>query len=138
MKMFHQFSWGYWFATAVLLTAGLTYWPTAISLVIVLNIVQLVHVLAAAKQFTAFPVQVRAFYLGLLLLGTIPGLQFIHWVQFIGTWAMVIFNYCPLARFLSLMPWNRKVPFSTSLVMATIFTPPVKGSILKKRPSHAS
>ena len=135
MKMFYQFSWGYWLVTVVLLTLGLTYWTPAISLAILLNIIQFVHVLAAAKKFSAFPVQVRVSYLGLLLLGTIPGLQFIHLVQFTGTWAMVLFDYCPLARFLSLMPWNRRIPLSTPLVMATIFTPPVKGNILQGLPA---
>jgi len=135
MKMFYQFSLGYWLVTTVLLTLGLAYWPAAISLAILLNIIQFLHVLVAAKQFSAFPVQVRISYLGLLLLGTIPGLQFIHWIQFAGTWAMVLFNYCPLARFLSLMPWNRRIPLSTPLVMATIFTPPVKGNILQGLPA---
>jgi hypothetical protein len=82
------------------------------------------------RRLAAFPVQVRLGYLLLLALGTVPYLGFIHWIQLAGTTAVVTVNYCPLARFLSLMPWNRKRPLTAALVWHTVVLPPVAGSVL--------
>lgn len=49
---------------------------------------------------------------------------------------MVTMSYCPLARFLSLMPWNRQEPFTLTLLRRTVFTAPVKGSILQGLPAE--
>jgi hypothetical protein len=48
-----------------------------------------------------------------------------------GTTVRVAFDYCLLARTLSLMPWNRRQPLTLALVWRTYATPPVKGSILQ-------
>jgi hypothetical protein len=45
--------------------------------------------------------------------------------------ALVVFGYCIMARFLSLMPWNRSVPFTMKLLARTFLTAPVIG-----RPDH--
>jgi len=74
---------------------------------------------AREGELAAFPVQVRAAYLALLVAGLYPPLGFIHWVQLVGTWAMVLVGYCPLARALSLLPWNRSQPLSAALVRRT-------------------
>jgi hypothetical protein len=52
-------------------------------------------------------------------------------VQLVGTWAMVLVGYCPLARALSLLPWNRRQPLSADLVRRTFLSPPVRGSIVE-------
>jgi hypothetical protein len=128
---FNDVKWWYWLATAILLAAYLV--PggrAAIFAAIALTAGQLVHFAARERDLAAFPVQVRAAYLGLLAAGLYPPLAFIHWIQLVGTWAMVLVGYCPLARALSLLPWNRRQPLSVTLVRRTFLSAPVRGSIV--------
>lgn len=54
-----------------------------------------------------------------LLLGQWPPLTFVYRIQLAGTTAMGCFDYCPLARILLLMPWNRTGPLTLPLVRRT-------------------
>jgi hypothetical protein len=60
-----------------------------------------------------------------------PPLSFIHWIQLVGTTAVVTVGYCPLARIMVLMPWNRSRPLTVALAWNTIISPPVADSILE-------
>jgi hypothetical protein len=122
--------WWYWLVTAILVVAYVAGSNAAIVAAIALSAVQLVHFAAREGELAAFPVQVRAAYLVLLVAGLYPPLGFIHWVQLVGTWAMVLVGYCPLARALSLLPWNRSQPLSAALVRRTFVSAPVSGSIV--------
>ncbi|MGD8673935.1 MAG: hypothetical protein PVH86_11475, partial [Thiogranum sp.] len=73
--------WWYWLATDLLLVAGLAGWRWGMLPVIGLTLVQVVHYLARERRVTAFPVQVRAGYLLLLVAGLFQPLAFIHWIQ---------------------------------------------------------
>ena len=127
----NDIKWWYWLLTAVLLAAYLVVGlRAAIFAAIALTAVQLVHFAARERELAAFPVQVRAAYLGLLTIGLYPPLVFVHWIQLLGTWAMVLVGYCPLARMMSLLPWNRRQPLSAALVRRTFLSPPVRGSIV--------
>ena len=75
--------------------------------------------------------RVRVGFLGLLIVGQIPYLGWVNWVQMAGITALLTIGYCPLARILSLMPWNRTRPMSWNLFATAIFSPPVEGSILR-------
>ena len=130
MSRFKEMDWWYWLVTDGLLIGSLADWRWGAWPVITLTVIQAVHYLRRERRFEAFPVQVRLGYLLLLVLGTIPPLGFIHWVQLAGTTAVVTVGYCPLARILALMPWNRSRPLSAVLVWNTIISPPVAGSIL--------
>jgi hypothetical protein len=55
-------------------------------------------------RFSAFPVQVRLAYTGLLLVSLWGPMNWLFWVPAIGTIAQVLFGYCTLARCLSLRP----------------------------------
>jgi hypothetical protein len=127
-------SWQYWFVTACLLTAGLAGYPTAFLLAIGLTVIQLVHFTLREGSVAAFPVQVRFWYLVLLLVALPQPLQPIYWIPMIGTWAQVIFGYCTMARCVSLLPWNRREPLSVDLVSRTFLSPPVPGNILQGLP----
>ncbi len=122
-------AWWYW-AAMVLALAGKAPWPPAQLAAVGLGLVQSVHFYARAGHMGAFPVQVRVAYLGLLAAGLWPPLAFVHWLQLAGTLALVAFDYCPLARTLALMPWNRAQPLAWRLVRRAYLTPPVHGSIL--------
>jgi hypothetical protein len=102
----------------------------AILAAIGLTAIQLLHFAARDSILFAFPVQVRAAYLGLLIIGLLPWTGVVHWIQLFGTWSMVLFGYCPLARILSLLPCNRRQPLSVDLLRRTFLSRPVRGSIV--------
>jgi hypothetical protein len=131
---YRELSWWYWLVTACLLTAGITGWEMGFLLAIGLTMVQLVHFMLHEGSPTAFPVQVRFWYLILLLVALPEPMQWIYWIPTIGTWAQLIFGYCTMARCVSLLPWNRREPFSASLVARTFFSRPVPGNILQGLP----
>lgn len=49
-------------------------------------------------------------------------IQWIHWVQLVGTSARVLIGYCFLARPLSLAPWKRWQPLTWTLLRRTYFS----------------
>jgi hypothetical protein len=124
--------WWYWLATVPLLAASLIgEWQPAIPMAQVLTAGQAIHFLIRTQSARSFPVQVRLAYLGLLTAGLWPPLRVLHWIQLAGTSSMVLVGYCPLARCLSLLPWNRAQPLTASLLRKTFLSPPVRGSILR-------
>ena len=122
MTTSRDLGWWYWFMTVGLLGAGLLGWTAGLSLAMVLGAVHIIHVSWLTQNVTSFPMQVRLAYLGLLLAGLWEPLQWIHWVQLIGTSARVVVGYCFLARVLSLASWNRRPPLSWELVAHTLFS----------------
>lgn len=133
---YKELSWWYWLVTACLLTAGVAGYESAFVLAIGLTIVQLAHFTLREGSIAAFPVQVRFWYLMLLLVALPEPMQWLYWVPTIGTWAQIIFGYCTMARCVSLSPWNRSEPFSTALVARTFLSPPVRGNILQGLPAR--
>jgi hypothetical protein len=136
MNRMQQISWLYWAVTDALLIAAVLGWEDGFAVVIGLTAIQAVHFMLRERSASSFPVQVRVGYLALLLAGQWGPLYFIYFIQILGTTAMVLFDYCPLARFLSLMPWNRREPLTLELVKRTVFSPPVRGNILQGLPAE--
>ncbi len=134
----HDLGWRYWAATVPLLAARFGGWEPALPLALTLTAVQLLHFRIRTGDARSFPVQVRAAYLGLLIAGTWPPLAFLHAIQLVGTTAMVTVGYCPLARCVSLLPWNRRQPLTLALVKRTFLSAPVRGSILAAITTAAS
>jgi len=121
----------YWLITDLFLALGLLYRPSALYAAIAMTAIHSVHFLLRQPGITRFPMQVRIGYLTLLAIGQLPYMRWINWLQLAGTSALLTTGYCPLARLLSLAPWNRKQPMSRELFNRAIFTPPVNGSILQ-------
>lgn len=128
--------WWYWLAAGGALGAALAGWAPAMPITLALVVAQAGHFLLRERRWGAFSVQVPVAFLALLALGLWEPLGFIHWLVLAGTWIRLVFDYCPLARIISLAPWNRDVPLSWSLVRRTFLTPPVKGTFLP-RVAHA-
>lgn len=128
---YKQIIWWYWLALACLLTAGVSGYEAGFTMAIGVSVLQLIHVLISEKSATAFPVQVRFWFLIYVLAALPEQMQIIFWLPVVGTWARSIFGYCVLARTLSLLPWNRLVPFSGELVIKTFFSRPVRGNIMQ-------
>jgi hypothetical protein len=136
MRRTASINWWYWAITDLMLITAVLGWREGFAAAIALNVVQALHFWAREKSLASFPVQVRFSYLALLLAGQVDVLYFIYFILIAGTTAMVLFDYCPLARFLSLMPWNRSEPFSVALLRRTVFSPPVRGNILQGLPAE--
>lgn len=131
MLDYKELGWWYWLLTVCLLSAGLAGYEAGFRLAIGLTAVQLVHYAIREKSIKAFPVQVRFWYLLLLLVALPPPMQILYWLPAIGTWAREIFGYCTMARMVSLLPWNRSEPFSPGLLKRTFLSRPVRGNILQ-------
>lgn len=121
--------WIYWAITDVFLILGVSVDPQFLYSAIALNVIQVLHFYWLTPQINHFAVQVRIAYLLLLIAALYPPLFFIFYLQIIGTTAMVLGNYCFLARFMSIMPWNSTKDFSLDLVKETFFSKPVNGSV---------
>ena len=135
MKFSNNLVWWYWATTTVLLIGVVMGNAQSLQAVITLNAVQVIHFIIREKSLAAFPVQVRIAYFGLLFLAQAPFMFWIFWWQLIGTSAMVLFEYCFLARCLSLLPWNKKEIYSLELIKRTFLSAPVKGNVLQGLPA---
>jgi len=122
--------WWYWLGTACLLGASLGGWAPGLALAAAFLAFQLTHYLARERSLRAFPVQTRIAFLALLAAGTWPPLGFVHALQLAGTGVTLVFDYCLLARTVSLLPWNRARPLTFERVWRTFATGPVTGSVL--------
>jgi hypothetical protein len=49
------------------------------------------------------------------------------WIPRPGTFALVLFGYCLMARLLSLLPWNRAGRLTVQLLQHPFFSAPVIG-----------
>ena len=119
----------YWQLTALLLAAHFAQWRWGLPLAIALGVVQVVHVIHRRRSLRPLDVQVRLAWLGLLGIGTQPGLWPLHAIQFVGVNALMVADYCLLARLLVLLPWNRTVPLSLRLLVWLLTAPPAPGAI---------
>jgi len=129
MIEYKDIGWWYWLITAPLLTMGVLGNELGFILAIGLTTFQLIHYFILKKSIRAFPVQVRFWYLLLLIVAFPEFMQWLYWVPCIGTWAQVILGYCAMARLVSLWPWNRNEPFTLKLLANTFLSRPVKGSV---------
>jgi len=132
---------GYWQASALLLAAHFAGWAGALPLAIVLSVLQVNHAVVLRRSLVAFDVQVRLAYLGLLTLGNLAPLWPLLAALFIGVNVRLVTDYCPLARLLVLLPWNRRVPLSWPLLRWLLLSLPESGSILSRlaeQPFHVS
>jgi len=125
-----QISWWYWLVTGAFLAGALAGCPLGFAPAIGLTVAHTLHYLVLEGSAKAFPVQVRIGYLAWTVSGLWGPLGFLHWIQLIGTAAAVLVDYCPMARMISLLPWNRRSPLSFRLLRKTFLRPPVRGSIL--------
>jgi len=136
MIRYRELSWWYWTGTALLLVAGLAGRRDALVLVSVVSVVHLLHFGIRNRSLAAFPVQVRLAYAGLTLAAQVDATQGLFVALTAGTLALVLFGYCPLARMLSLMPWNRQAPLSWALVLYTAMAAPTRGSFSEEITHH--
>jgi hypothetical protein len=101
--------------------------PWAIEAALLLCAAMALYYLLRLRRLRPFPVQVRLAYLGWLLVGLLPAMHWMHYVALVGTTAMVTVGYCPLARVLSLLWFNRTEPLRLPLLQRVLLSPPGGG-----------
>lgn len=123
-------SWWHWAITIPILVLHLTGVPGAIEVAIAICLGFTCVYYFRLRSLKPFPIQIRVVFLGLLLVGLLPGMAWVHWVQAIGTTAMVTVGYCLLARLLRLTSFNRTEPLTWSMVAQVLFKDPCSGGLL--------
>ena len=123
--------WLYWFITDLFLGVGLLYQSEFLYAAMLTVVIHSIHFMIWSPHIASFPMQVRIGYLALLVIGQLPYCRWINWIQLIGTTALLTVDYCPLARILSLMPWNRVQPLSFNYFKRAVLSMPVNGSIIQ-------
>lgn len=130
-------SWWHWTACVVLLTAHFARCRGAMEVALVATWMMAAYFAWRLRAWQPFPVQVRLAYGSLLAAGCLPGLGWLHIVQFLGTSAMIMVGYCPLARLLTLAPWNRPGPLSWTAIRYALIEQPMAGGLLAWRGAEA-
>jgi hypothetical protein len=119
-----DWTWWVWLVTACLLLTGLMGMAEAFLAALLLSIAQSVSFLARERAFKAFSVQLRLAYTLLLIICFFPPIRWLYWLPALGTFALVIFGYCLMARLLSFLPWNRTEPVTGNLLRRTFLSRP--------------
>ncbi len=127
-KIRSRLVWGMWFITFLGLLAGL-FDRTYYNYVVVFSAAHAMLVfLLLGLHISAFSVQVRLAYFAWVAIGTyVPYLEILMYITTIGLAANLFWGYCPLARMVYLLPWNREEPFSLDLVRRVFLSPPQTG-----------
>jgi hypothetical protein len=120
--------WGLWFITWLGLVGGL-FDRVFFEFVVIFSAIHAVLFLALNKFDTKpFPVQVRIAYFVWVAAGTyVPNLVFLMYITLVGLATNLFLGYCPLARMMYLMPWNRNEGISFDLVRRVFISPPAPG-----------
>ena len=121
--------WGIWFATWIGLLAGLLVNRVFYEYVVVFSALHaFVFWVLFGFSVKPFPMQLRVAYVAWVTAGTyVPALTFFLYITMIGLATNLFLGYCPMARILYLLPWNREQSFSWRLVKQVFSTPPVPG-----------
>ncbi len=124
--------WWYIFATWAAVLYGLFVGESGFYVAIGLCMIQALYFGIEDKNPFSFSCQVRYALAAIFIAGLFEPLRWIYWIPAVGLTVRLTLNYCLLARLVSLMPWNRRDPFSWGLFRRTLFSPPTSGSILAK------
>jgi hypothetical protein len=124
-------SWWHWVITIPLLVASLAGVSWAMPAAVMLCGGAAAGYYAHVRWWRPFPVQVRLAFLVLLFAGALPWMTWLHVVQLCGTSAMVTIGYCPLARLLTLTPWNRDEPFTKAALWRALAVLPRHAGLLR-------
>jgi hypothetical protein len=130
MLMPEEPTWWIWLITAALLGIGLAGHPMAFVAAIGLTIAQTVFFILSERSLRSSPVQTRLAYMVLLLICLVPGMRWLYWLPAVGTLALILCGYCLMARFLSLLPWNRSERITPALLRHTFLSAPAFGNEL--------
>ena len=120
--------WGLWFITWVGLIAGVRD-PVFFEYVVAFSALHALLFLALFQfRVRPFPVQVRIGYFAWVAVGTyVPYMTVLMYITLVGLATNLFIGYCPLARMMYLLPWNRDEQFSLNLLRRVFFSAPMAG-----------
>ena len=129
--------WGLWFVTWLGLIGGL-FNRAFFEIVVVFSALHaLLFLLLNGFDVRPFPVQVRIAYVIWVAAGTyVPGLIILMYITLAGLATNLFLGYCPLARMMCLLPWNRDEALSLDLLRRVFVSPPMAGKFEPSTPSH--
>jgi hypothetical protein len=119
-----DWTWWVWTITTALLIVGLSGYSFAFISAMAITAGQGVVLLVRDGSPVAFSVQLRVAYLLLLLICYLPPMRWLFWLPTVGTFALIVFGYCLMARLLSLLPWNSCATYSLARLRRTFFSAP--------------
>ena len=132
-SVFGDPTWWSWIVMIALLVARFvagSVGPAIAALALCLAIAA-IDIIVRRGDIKAMSVQIRLGYAVLLLVGLVPGMQWMHAVQIAGTTARVLTGYCLLQRELLLFPFNRGGPLTRAFVRSILFAPPGPGGVFR-------
>ncbi len=120
--------WSSWFVTWLLLVAGLFDRDYFEYVVVFSALHAVLFFVLNGFDVKPFPVQVRIGYVIWVAVGTyVPYMTVLMYITLVGLTTNLFLGYCPLARMMYLMPWNRDESFSLDLLGRVFFSAPVAG-----------
>lgn len=126
--------WSLWFVTWLGLVIGL-FDQVFFQYVVIFSALHAVLFLILFQfNIRPFPVQVRIAYFAWVAVGTyVPYMVVFMYITFVGLATNLFLGYCPLARMVYLLPWNRNEKFSLNLLRRVVFSPPASGQFCPMR-----
>ena len=120
--------WSLWFVTWLGLVIGL-FDQVFFQYVVIFSALHAVLFLILFQfNIRPFPVQVRIAYFAWVAVGTyVPHMVVFMYITFVGLATNLFLGYCPLARMVYLLPWNRNEKFSLDLLRRVVFSSPTSG-----------
>lgn len=122
-----------WAVTAPLLVAGLSGVAWAPAAAVGLGVISVALYAAKLRSWRPYRLQVRLGFIAVVGLACAPGAAWLLWLPAVGTSTQVLFGYCPMARLLDLMPWNRSDTVTWSGVLAVVTRGPGDEGLLLSR-----
>jgi hypothetical protein len=123
-------SWLQWAVTAPLLAAHLGGYSQWLGVVLGLTAMSAIAYGVSRGSATCMPVQIRVGFFGIVGLSSLPGMGWLLWLPLAGTTSQVLIGYCPMARILRLMPWNRDSRLTLRSAGRVVFGPPGDDGLL--------
>lgn len=120
--------WG-WLVINLLLMAHIAGYKYVIFIAAFILLWQSLYFYIKGLRWTDLRLQVRLAYSMLLMIDIVLPWHLIHGAQIMGTTALLLFDYCFLARSMLLMPWNRNQGLSWAMLCKAYFSPPVVGEV---------
>jgi hypothetical protein len=123
--------WVLWFITWLGLVAGF-FDRTFFEFVVIFSALHgVLFLVLSGFSVKPFPVQVRIAYFIWVAAGTfVPQLHFLMYITLVGLGANLFLGYCPLARMMVLMPWNRDERLSLDLLRRVFLSRPMAGKFV--------
>jgi hypothetical protein len=121
----YELGWWTWLIIASGLAVGIAGHTSGFLVAMGISLAQAVFIVFQYRSLSSSAAQVRVAYLLFLMICFFPGVRWLYWVPMIGTLALVVCGYCLMARFLSLLPWNRAQAVNAKSLWHTFIDPPV-------------